>query len=149
MEPRYTSSAKTGVSRLWAKPAVFWLLTLALISGGIIRSNWATRLDSFTFDEAYHIMAGASYAKTGSFRINPEHPPLTKLWVGAVVLANGYKLAPFKPLADKRDERKFAEEDVYQKNDPIAVQQQARAAMFALNGLLLLLFTLMLRRTLG
>ncbi len=122
---------------------------LALISGGIVRSNWAIRLDSFTFDEAYHIMAGASYAKTGSFRINPEHPPLTKLWVGAVVLANGYKLAPFRPLADKRDERKFAEEGVYKLNDPVAVQQHTQAAMFALNGLLLILFTVMLRRTLG
>ena len=136
-------------SQLRAKRLIFWALTLLLAGGSIVRSNWATRLDGFTLDEAYHIMAGASYAKTGSFRINPEHPPLTKLAVGMVVLANGYKLAPFKPLADKREERKFAEEDVYQKNDPVVVQQQARWAMFALNGLLLIVFTVLLRRTLG
>lgn len=135
--------------RSWAKPFVFWAVSLLLIAGGILRSNWATRLDGFTLDEAYHIMAGASYAQTGSFRINPEHPPLTKLWVGMAVLLNDYKLAPFKPLTDKREERKFAEEGVYKTNDPIAVQQQARMAMFALNGLLLLLFTFLLRRTLG
>ncbi len=135
--------------RSWANPLLFWLLMALLVSGGLLRSNWATRLDSFTLDEAYHIMAGASYAKTGSFRINPEHPPLTKLTVGAVVMANGYQLAPFKPLADKLEERRFAEEDVYKRNDPLVVQQQARAAMLALNGLLLVLLTVLLRRTLG
>lgn len=131
------------------KHLIFWILSLLLVIGGTLRSNWATRLDTFTLDEAYHIMAGASYVKTGSFRINPEHPPLTKLMVGEVVLLNGYKLAKFKPLSDKRDERKFAEEDVYLKNDSLAVQRQARLAMFGLNGLLLLLLTYLLRRTLG
>ncbi|NID09036.1 tetratricopeptide repeat protein [Fibrivirga algicola] len=131
------------------KQRVFWLIMLALLAAGIVRSNWATRLDSFTLDEAYHIMAGVSYAKTGSYRINPEHPPLTKRWVGTVVLMNGYNLAPFRPLQDKVDERRFAEEGVYLKNDPDAIQQQARAAMFALNSLLLLGFTLLLRRVLG
>ncbi|GAB2542682.1 hypothetical protein GCM10027085_37340 [Spirosoma aerophilum] len=94
-------------------------------------------------------MAGASYAQTGSFRINPEHPPLTKLIVGKWVLLNGYKLAPFRPLSDKQDERKFAEQDVYQKNDPERVQHQARTAMFVLNSLLLLLVTVMLGRIVG
>lgn len=136
-------------ARFRPNPFLFWIILVGLLAGAIVRSNWATRLDGFTLDEAYHIMAGASYAQTGSFRINPEHPPLTKLWVGAVVLLNGYKLAPFKPLSDKRDERKFAEEDVYKHNDPVAVQQQARVAMFVLNGLLLLLFTVMVRRVLG
>ncbi|WP_146141353.1 ArnT family glycosyltransferase [Spirosoma oryzae] len=135
--------------RLAHRPIVCWVLTVVLIFGGIVRSNWATRLDSFTLDEAYHIMAGASYAGTGSFRINPEHPPLTKLWVGEVVRLNGYKLPPFKTLNDKREERRFAEESVYLTNDPVAVQRQARWAMFALNGLLLLLFTAMARQALG
>lgn len=135
--------------RFMHRPVVFWIGAALLILGSIVRSNWATRLDSFTLDEAYHIMAGASYAGTGSFRINPEHPPLTKLWVGEVVLRNGYKLPPFKALNDKREERRFAEENVYLTNDPVAVQQQARWAMFALNGFLLLLFTVMARQTLG
>ncbi len=149
IETDNATQAATSPTGHHMKPAIFWLLVLLLLTGGIIRSNWATRLDSYTLDEAYHIMAGASYAKTGSFRINPEHPPLTKLWVGAVVLFNGYKLAPFKPLSDKNDERNFAEKDVYQNNNPEVVQQQARMAMFALNGLLLILFTVLLRRTLG
>lgn len=86
--PDKSDSSEKRLFQVKQKWGLFWLLSLALIAGGILRSNWATRLDSYTFDEAYHIMAGASYVKTGSFRINPEHPPLTKLWVGAVVLQN-------------------------------------------------------------
>jgi hypothetical protein len=32
-----------------------------------------------TFDEGAHLVAGYSYWRTGSFKINPEHPPLAKL----------------------------------------------------------------------
>src|SRR5829696_9119136 len=32
-----------------------------------------------TFDEPVHLAAGYSYWTTGSFRLNPEHPPLLKL----------------------------------------------------------------------
>ncbi|WP_128547362.1 tetratricopeptide repeat protein [Larkinella soli] len=151
------SPARTGAARalpsrfvsLRHHPLTFRVLTILLLAGGIFRSDRATRLDSFTFDEAYHIMAGASYVETGSFRINPEHPPLTKLWVGAVVLQNGFKTSPLKPLNDKNAERKFAEQDVYLNNNPDAVQRQARLAMFTLNGLLLLGLTLLVRRLLG
>ena len=50
-----------------------------------------TRLDSFTIDEPWHIVAGASYVRTGDFRLNPEQPPLVKLWVGhaSLLLAIG------------------------------------------------------------
>jgi hypothetical protein len=41
----------------------------------VIRSAVATRLDSFTIDEHYHITAGVSYARLGDYRLNPEHPP--------------------------------------------------------------------------
>jgi 4-amino-4-deoxy-L-arabinose transferase-like glycosyltransferase len=33
-----------------------------------------------TFDEIAHLAAGYSYWSTGDFRMNPEHPPLLKLW---------------------------------------------------------------------
>ncbi len=43
-----------------------------------------------TFDEGAHLAAGYSYWATGSFRINPEHPPLLKLlWSLPLVLSNG------------------------------------------------------------
>jgi hypothetical protein len=31
-----------------------------------------------------HIAAGVSYVRNGDFQINPEHPPLVKLRVGAL-----------------------------------------------------------------
>lgn len=33
-----------------------------------------------TFDEAPHLAAGYGYWTTGDFRMNPEHPPLLKMW---------------------------------------------------------------------
>ena len=128
---------------------VFLLVLLALIGGAITRSSVATRRDSFTFDEAYHIGAGAAYVKTGDFRLNPEHPPLVKLWVGAYVSSEGFALSPYRAFQDKSDERGFVETDVYFKNDPDEVQRRARTAMFALNGLLLFLFAVAARRLFG
>ncbi len=128
---------------------LFWSLLIVLIAAAILRSAVATRLDSFTQDEGYHILAGVSYVKRADFRINPEHPPLVKLWVGAVMSATGFNLSPFREMHDKTDERDFAEADVYQHNDPDSVQRRARRAMWTLNALLLAALTLAVRRTFG
>ena len=128
---------------------IFFLVLLALIGGAILRSTTATRLDSFTLDEAYHIGAGTAYVQTGDFRLNPEHPPLIKLWVGAFIAAQGFQLSPFRAFTDKYDERRFVETDVYINNDPDLIQSRSRTAMFALNGLLLFLFGLTVRRVFG
>jgi hypothetical protein len=72
---------------------LFTLLLLLLIGGAIVRSAIATRLDGFTIDEAYHIAAGVSYVRYSDFRINPEHPPLVKLWVGSLISATGFHLS--------------------------------------------------------
>jgi len=55
------------------------LLLLALVGLAVLRSHAGTRLDGFTVDEPWHIVAGAQYVRSGDFRLNPEHPPLTKL----------------------------------------------------------------------
>lgn len=123
---------------------IFFLLLIGLISAGILRSSIATRLDSFTIDEGYHIGAGVAYVQTGDFRLNPEHPPLVKLWVGAFV-SGIYQLSPYRAFQDKGKERTFVEDDVYLNNDPDVIQSRSRMAMFALNGLLLFLFALAAR----
>ncbi len=46
------------------------------------------RGDAPTIDEPTHVMAGFSYLDTGDFRLNPEHPPLAKMWA-ALPLALG------------------------------------------------------------
>jgi hypothetical protein len=127
----------------------FTLLVILLIGIAIARSAISTRLDSFTQDEAYHIAAGVSYVKYRDFRINPEHPPFVKLWIGAVLAGTGFQLASLRRFNDKPDEREFTEDAVFLKNDPDSVQRRARMGMWILNGLLLLALTLAAERVLG
>jgi len=128
---------------------LFVVVALLIICGAIVRSAVATRLDGFTLDEAYHITAGVSYVRYADFRINPEHPPLVKLWVGSFMCATGFHLSSLRPFADKSDERAFAEQDVYLHNDFNSIQRRARIAMWTLNGLLLTLFAFAVRRVFG
>jgi hypothetical protein len=122
---------------------------IALISLGILRSAIATRLDSLDIDEAYHITSGVSYVRLGDYRLNPEHPPLVKLWVGMFLRPDVFQLPPLPALADKIGERHYTADAVYLINDPDIVQHRVRVAMFCLNGLLLLGFALALYRVLG
>ena len=135
--------------RLSKRHLIFFSALLGLILCAVLRSSIATRMDSFTYDEAFHIAAGAAYIQTGDFRLNPEQPPLVKLWVGAFVSQQGMRLSPYRPFLDKRQEREFVETDVYLNNDPDALQKRARTAMFIFNGFLLFLFALAARRVFG
>jgi hypothetical protein len=125
------------------------VLLVCLILCGVLRSAIATRLDSFDIDEAYHITAGVTYARLGDYRLNPEHPPLVKLWVGAFLTPDIFKTPTFRPLFEKWDERHFTETVVFSENDPDVAQRRVRIAMFVLNGILLLGFALAVWRAFG
>jgi hypothetical protein len=147
---RSDSAQKSEVSRLLEmRGCSFLALLLLLVGGTIARSVLATRLDDFTLDEPYHIAAGVSYVQRGDFRLNPEHPPLVKLWVGSLLSVTGFRLSPLRQFHDKPDERRFTEENVFLQNDPDSVQRHSRTAMWTLNGLLLMALTLALRRSFG
>jgi len=139
-------TAKVAATPCKIRFTTFVGLTLLFVLLGILRSAVATRSDSFTFDEPYHIAAGVSYVRHRDFRINPEHPPLVKLWVGSVIAVSGFHLDPLRKFADKPDERVFTQLNVFQKNDPDSVQRRARVAMFAFNGVLLIGFAFALER---
>jgi hypothetical protein len=124
------------------------LLLLLLVGLGVLRSAVGTRLDSLTGDEPWHIVAGTAYARSGEFHLNPEHPPLVKLWVGAAMPAD-FLLRPAPALSEKAQERKWVEETLFRDNDPQRAQTRARAAMWALNGLLLWLLGLVVWRACG
>lgn len=124
------------------------LLLAMIVAFAIFRSHLGTRLDSFTLDEPYHIVAGASYVRTGDFRLNPEHPPLMKLWLGASMLES-FKLRPFRPLNEKVEERDFTEETVFYDNDAAAAQARTRASMWTFHAILLFAFGLLIWRTAG
>ena len=63
----------------------------------VVRAAWATRHDGLTIDEPYHLVAGAAYARLGDYRLNPEHPPLVKLWLGAALPPSVLPVPPFRP----------------------------------------------------
>ncbi|MBV8275082.1 MAG: hypothetical protein JO170_07485 [Verrucomicrobia bacterium] len=122
---------------------------LLLVAVTIVRSAITTQLDGFTIDEAYHIAAGVCYVRQADFRVNPEQPPLVKVWVGNLISATGFHQSSIRTFADKADERDFTEQDVYLNNDFNSVQRRARIAMWTLNGLLLLFLGLAVHRTFG
>ena len=58
---------------------------------------WEMTGDSLTSDERMHLPAGYAYWRTGSFRLNPEHPPLVKLLCAAPLLVLDPRLPPTDP----------------------------------------------------
>lgn len=84
-----------------------WLaggLIVLLAALAVARSWYGTRLDSFTIDEPWHIVAGTVYVRGGDRHLNPEHPPLAKLWVGAWMPA-AFRVGPEPGLREKAQER--------------------------------------------
>jgi hypothetical protein len=127
----------------------FSLALALLVFAALARSYLATARDGLTIDEAWHAVAAASYVQTGDFRINPEHPPLMKLWVGMALGEHAFKLPPFRPLADKEDERAYINQAFFLDNDPDRAHERARLAMLALHGALLFALGFVLRRSFG
>ncbi|MET0343710.1 MAG: hypothetical protein ABW252_22040 [Polyangiales bacterium] len=132
-----------------ARPALFWVALFALVAAGLARSWIATSHDSLQIDEAWHAVAGISYARTGDYRLNPEHPPLVKLWVGATMPESTFTLPPFRVMADKPGEREYIDDAFYIDNDPRATQAQMRLSMLAFHGLALLALGWALMRVVG
>lgn len=132
------------------RPELAWLLGLfVVIAAGVTRSWITTSLDSLQIDEAWHSVAGISYARTGDFRLNPEHPPLVKLWVGAFMPERLFKLRAFRVMEDKEGEREFIDDAFYSDNDPIATHRHLRWTMLGFHALLLVALGLTLRRVFG
>ncbi|MEY4583503.1 MAG: hypothetical protein RL701_8206, partial [Pseudomonadota bacterium] len=127
----------------------FWAVLLLLLAAGVARSWLATSHDGLQVDEAWHAVAGTYYVRTGDYRLNPEHPPLVKLWVGSFMAATGFKLAPFRDLESKEDERQFVDDIFLLSNDPVAAQRCMRFAMTSLHVLLLTALAYLLRRVFG
>lgn len=127
----------------------FLPLLCLLVALGLTRSWVSTSKDGLQIDEAWHAVAGISYARTGDFRLNPEHPPLVKLWVGATMPESTFRFPEFRPLLDKVGERQFIDDAFYVDNDPQAVQRQMRLSMLAFHGACLLALGFALRWVFG
>lgn len=127
----------------WIGAALLLLVLLA-----VLRSWAGTRLDSFTVDEPWHVVAGTTYVRGGGFHLNPEHPPLVKLWAGAF-MGDDLRLRPARPLAEKSQEREWVEQTLFFDNDPRAIQARARIALWSLHAILLLALGGLLWRACG
>ncbi|HEU4665727.1 MAG TPA: phospholipid carrier-dependent glycosyltransferase [Dokdonella sp.] len=121
------------------------LAVVLLAAFAVLRSWYGTRLDSFTIDEPWHIVAGTSYERGGDMHLNPEHPPLAKRWVGAWMPAD-FRLPAEPALKEKEQEREWVEKAMFLDNDFVRIQGRARLAMWVLNGLLLAAFGMLLLR---
>lgn len=125
------------------------LLLILLLTGlAVLRSHHGTKLDGYTVDEPWHIVAGLSYLRTGDFRLNPEHPPLSKLAV-AVAMPDAFRLRPLAPIVEKTQERELVETTTYLDNHDVPVQDAARRGMWTLHAVLLVAMGLALWRALG
>ena len=141
-----TASEPTRLSR--GRRLFGGLVLLLLVGLCVLRSSLGTRLDGFTVDEPWHIVAGTAYARTGDFHLNPEHPPLVKLWVGRA-MPGEFRLQPPTLLAEKSQERRRVEETMFRDNDSRRAQSTARAAMWSFHALLLWGLGLFLWRACG
>jgi hypothetical protein len=119
-----------------------------LVLLAVVRSAAGTHLDSFTIDEAWHIVAGVSYVRYGDFAVNPEHPPLVKLWTGAW-MGDAMRVGPTPALREKDSEREWTAETMYRGNDARAVQSRARVAMWTFHALFLVILGALLGRAFG
>jgi len=83
----------------------FWV-ALAIIVGANLALEWRlAHEDSQTNDEAAHIVAGYSYWTLHDWRLNPEHPPLSKLTAAIPLLPLSLELRP--------DPQKWADADEF------------------------------------
>ena len=73
----------------------------------------SVRDESQTWDEAIHLSAGYSYWKTGDYRLNPEHPPLGKLWNAIPLLFGDVPLPLGHPSWQKNQEFEFGLQFLY------------------------------------
>ena len=124
-----------------------FVLLVCILLFGIWRSWLGTRLDSFANDEPFHIVAGAYYYQKGDYRINPEHPPLSKLWVG--LWNNNMKLRPFENLDDKYQERHWLQEIMYYDNDDHLSQKRSRSAMYVFHFIIGLIIAILVWHIFG
>jgi predicted membrane-bound dolichyl-phosphate-mannose-protein mannosyltransferase len=106
------------------------------------------RYSAATFDEGSHLPAGYSYWATGDFRMNPEHPPLLKLWAALPLLAADVRMDAADPAWQARRQWEFGRRFLYRWNDADRLLFLGRLPIVAL-GLALTVAVFLWARHLG
>lgn len=131
-----TSVAERGCTKL---PAPFWLGVCAILGiAGTLQFTSALQ-ESPTADEATHLAAGYSYWKTGDFRLNVAHPPLSNLLASIPLLWLKPELRTSLASWQNPDEFQFGKIFLYENTTSAdAMLTAARAVTMVLNLLLTL-----------
>ena len=122
------------MNRPWIRAAlvlvIFAAVYLALAIG-------CYRLESATYDEPQHLVPGYTALKLRDYRLDPEHPPLLRMWAALplLVLPN-IKVATNSQYWVNAEPYQFCHEFLFQDNDADSLLFRARF-MIALLGVLL------------
>jgi len=92
---------------------LFLPLSLALLLAFAAQLVLSLRDEAQTWDEAIHLSAGYTYLRTGDFRMNLEHPPLTKYLQAAMLLPWNPKAPVETPYWKDRDQVMFGADFLY------------------------------------
>lgn len=111
-------------------------LLLVLLSLIPLQVLLSLREKSPTFDETPHLFSGYSYLKTGDFRMNPEHPPLSFVLAALPLLALDVKFPKDPDLWARSDVYTMAWKFVFFENDAEKLFFWARFPMIGLGMLL-------------
>jgi Dolichyl-phosphate-mannose-protein mannosyltransferase len=118
--------------------ALVVLLATFVLAGGV-----ALRSDSATFDETPHVGDGLAILDRADFRLNPEHPPLLKMWAAMPLHAKRLALPDYASAAWQRgDQWTFGFETLngprsaVERRDPMLLLVPARAMVLGLGVLL-------------
>jgi len=87
---------------------LFWAAVTIALGYLFIVQTLSVRQESYTGDEPLELAAGYSYLKTGDFRINPEHPPLSKIVAALPLLGFSLSLPLDSEAWSKPDEGAFS-----------------------------------------
>jgi len=99
--------------------------------------------DGPTYDEGVHVLSGLTALRTGDFRLNPEHPPLVKLWASLPLALRGTPIPPADaPGWTDGDTYLLARGWLSEQVDGVSAVRLARVPMLlVLAGFLALVFT--------
>jgi len=123
---------------------------LALVGLAAGLALGAARGDSITVDEPIHLLAGYGALARGDLRLNPEHPPLARMWAALPLLVVEPRWPPpAAPGWRASDFLDLARDWLARWNDGMRLIVPARAMMVALLAALCLATAEAARRLLG
>jgi len=101
--PLHSSSRASSATREWLV-----VVAILFLVGGVAFAS--ARQQSITTDEIVHIPAGVTYLQLHDARMNPEHPPLLKVFAALPLVVGGIRLDYSLPHWDRTKDALFGEE---------------------------------------